>query len=74
MASAKLSRGNEVAKAMEYMLTCWTAFTRFLDDGRIGRASDAEFRPTLSRFVGFGYRVRQSAPHRCCWLGRGECS
>ena len=32
---AKLSRGNEVAKAMEYMLKRWTAFTRFLDDGRI---------------------------------------
>ena len=26
---AKLSRGNEVAKAMEYMLKRWTAFTRF---------------------------------------------
>src|ERR1700688_3343612 len=32
---AKLSRGNEVAKAMEYMLKRWTAFTRFLGDGRI---------------------------------------
>ena len=31
---AKLSRGNEVAKAMEYMLKRWTAFTHFLDDGR----------------------------------------
>src|SRR6187551_1560622 len=29
---AKLSRGNDVAKAMEYMLKRWTAFTRFLDD------------------------------------------
>jgi Transposase IS66 family len=32
---AKLSRGNDVAKAMDYMLKRWTAFTRFLDDGRI---------------------------------------
>jgi hypothetical protein len=32
---AKLSRGNEVAKAMDYMLKRWPAFTRFLDDGRI---------------------------------------
>src|SRR5947199_1826164 len=32
---AKLSRGNEVAKAMEYVLKRWPAITRFLDDGRI---------------------------------------
>jgi transposase len=25
---AKLSRGNDVAKAMDYMLKRWTAFTR----------------------------------------------
>jgi hypothetical protein len=38
---AKLSRGNEVAKAMEYMLKRWTAFTRFLDDGRICLSNNA---------------------------------
>ena len=38
---AKLSRGNEVAKAMEYMLKRWTAFTRFLDDGRICISNNA---------------------------------
>src|SRR5271170_2512772 len=32
---AKLSRHNAVAKAIDYMLTRWQAFTRFLDDGRI---------------------------------------
>ena len=32
---AKLSRGNDVAKAMDYMLKRWPVFTRFLDDGRI---------------------------------------
>jgi transposase len=32
---AKLSRHAEVAKAIDYMLTRWPAFTRFLDDGRI---------------------------------------
>jgi transposase len=32
---ANLSRHNEVAKAMDYILKRWTAFTRFLDDGRI---------------------------------------
>jgi transposase len=32
---AKLSRHNDVAKAMDYMLKRWDAFTRFLDNGRI---------------------------------------
>jgi transposase len=32
---AKLSRHVEVAKAMDYMLKRWQAFTRFLSDGRI---------------------------------------
>jgi transposase len=32
---AKLSRHNDVAKAMDYVLKRWTSFTRFLDDGRI---------------------------------------
>lgn len=32
---AKLSRHADVAKAMDYMLRRWAAFTRFLDDGRI---------------------------------------
>src|SRR6202165_4656551 len=38
---AKLSRSNEVAKAMEYMLKRWPAFTRFLDDGRICLSNNA---------------------------------
>jgi len=38
---AKLSRGNEVAKAMDYMLKRWTAFTRFLDDGRVCLTNNA---------------------------------
>jgi transposase len=32
---AKLSRHADPAKAMDYMLKRWDAFTRFLDDGRI---------------------------------------
>jgi transposase len=32
---ARLSRHNEVAKAMDYALKRWDAFTRFLGDGRI---------------------------------------
>ena len=31
----RLSRHAETAKAIDYMLTRWPAFTRFLDDGRI---------------------------------------
>lgn len=32
---AKLSRNHDLAKAMNYMLRRWDAFTRFLDDGRV---------------------------------------
>ena len=38
---AKLSRGNDVAKAMDYMLKRWAAFTRFLEDGRICLSNNA---------------------------------
>jgi transposase len=37
----KLSRGNDLAKAMDYMLKRWTAFTRFLDDGRVCMSNNA---------------------------------
>ena len=32
---AKLSRNHDLAKAINYMLRRWDAFTRFLDDGRV---------------------------------------
>ncbi len=32
---ARLTRGNDVARAIDYLLKRWTAFTRFLDDGQI---------------------------------------
>src|SRR6478735_3918785 len=38
---AKLSRGNDLAKAVDYMLKRWPAFTRFLDDGRICLSNNA---------------------------------
>jgi transposase len=38
---AKLSRHNAVAKAIDYLLTRWPAFTRFLDDGRICLTNNA---------------------------------
>ena len=37
----KLSRGSDLAKAFDYMLKRWTAFTRFLDDGRVCLSNDA---------------------------------
>jgi len=37
----KLSRGNDLAKGMDYMLKRWPAFTRFLDDGRICLSNNA---------------------------------
>ena len=36
---AKLSRHNGVAKAIDYMLTRWPAFSRFLEDGRVLRTT-----------------------------------
>jgi len=40
-ASAKLSRGHDLFKAMHYMLKRWAAFTRFLDDGRVCLSNNA---------------------------------
>jgi transposase len=37
----KLSRHSDVAKAMDYMLKRWDAFTRFLEDGRICLTNNA---------------------------------
>jgi len=38
---ARLSRHSDVAKAMDYMLKRWAAFTRFLGDGRICLTNNA---------------------------------
>jgi len=38
---AGFSRKNDVAKAMDYMLKRWAAFTRFLEDGRICLTNNA---------------------------------
>lgn len=38
---ARLSRGNDLAKAMDYLLKRWSAFTRFLDDARICLSNNA---------------------------------
>ena len=38
---ARLSRHNDTARAMDYMLKRWGAFTRFLDDGRVCLTNNA---------------------------------
>jgi hypothetical protein len=38
---AKLSRGHDLAKAMNYMLKRWASFSRFLDDGRVCMSNNA---------------------------------
>ena len=38
---ARLSRHADIAKAIDYMLRRWPAFTRFLDDGRICLSNNA---------------------------------
>jgi transposase len=58
---AKLSRSNDVAKAMDYMLKRWPAFTRFLDDGRICLSNNAAERA-----------VRGIALGRKSWLFAGS--
>ena len=57
----KLSRHSEVAKAMDYMLKRWTAFTRFLTDGRICLTNNAAER-----------ELRGIALGRKAWLFAGS--
>jgi transposase len=38
---ARLSRGHDLAKAINYMLKRWAAFTLFLDDGRVCMSNNA---------------------------------
>jgi transposase len=40
----KLSRGHDLAKAIDYILKRWTAFTLFLDDGRVCLSNNAAVR------------------------------
>jgi hypothetical protein len=48
----ELSRGNDLAKAMDYMLKRWPAFTRFFDDGRICLSNNAAERALRGIAVG----------------------
>ena len=38
---AKLSRGHDLARAIDYILKRWVAFTLFLDDGRVCLSNNA---------------------------------
>src|SRR5216683_218669 len=58
---ARLSRHADVAKAMDYMLKRWPAFTRFLDDGRICLSNNAAERA-----------LRAVALGRKAWLFAGS--
>jgi transposase len=58
---SKLSRYAEVAKAMDYMLKRWAAFTRFLEDGRICLTNNAAER-----------EMRAIALGRKSWLFAGS--
>ena len=49
---AKLSSKSETAKAINYCLIRWTAFTRFLDDGRICLSNNAAERAVRGVAVG----------------------
>jgi transposase len=49
---ARFSRHNPVAKAIDYMLTRWPAFTRFLEDGRICLSNNAAERALRGVAVG----------------------
>ena len=53
----KLSRGNDLAKAMDYMLKRWPAFTRFLDDGRICLSNNAAERAVRAVALGRANRI-----------------
>jgi transposase len=50
----RLSRHAEVAKAMDYLLKRWPAFTRFLDDGRICISNNAAERALRGIALGLG--------------------
>ena len=49
---ALLSSGNETAKAINYLLNRWAAFTRFLDDGRVCLTNNAAERALRGVAVG----------------------
>ena len=67
---AKLSRGNDVAKAMDYMLKRSSSFARFLDDGRICLTNNAAERALRGIALAASAPTRSTASTNCC---RGTC-
>ena len=49
---ARLSRNNDTTKAINYCLSRWDAFTRFLDDGRLCMSNNAAERELRAVAVG----------------------
>src|SRR5438128_12217027 len=49
---AKLSRNNDTTKAINYCLSRWDAFSRFLDDGRLCMPNNAAERELRAVAVG----------------------
>jgi transposase len=49
---AKLSRNSDTTKAINYCLSRWDAFTRFLDDGRLCMSNNAAERELRAVAVG----------------------
>src|SRR5581483_4148767 len=60
---AKLSRNNDTTKAINYCLSRWDAFSRFIDDGRLCMSNNAAEREL--RAVAVGRKIGPSpAPMR----------
>ncbi len=49
---AKLSRGHDLVRSMNYMLKRWMSFTRFLDDGRVCLSNNAAERALRGVAIG----------------------
>ncbi len=49
---AKLSRNNDTTKAINYCLSRWDAFSRFLDDGRLCMSNNAAERELRAVAIG----------------------
>ncbi len=57
---AKLSRSASVVQPIDYILTRWGVFARFLGDGRICLTTDGVEKPQSpsgGRFSGFGFQA-----------------
>ncbi|WP_311972587.1 IS66 family transposase [Bradyrhizobium agreste] len=57
---AKLSRNNDTTKAINYCLSRWDAFSRFIDDGRLCMSTDGVeklSRQFMTTFFGFSFQA-----------------